>query len=996
MARRSRSLARRARRWRVGAFVVICTAVGALAASLVLPQYLSNASSTAPSTLYKTGVNLTSGSTASSADSPRGNLVGTAAPGDTLKWTISLLNSANANASVSVTDVTSDAGSYLPGSLELPPNPNPAGTLTPQHSTDGGASWKPGTPPPGATGIGFTGTLAPPGTQQLSPPFTAVQPPTLSTLGGDAFNAVLHNGLVYAVFHHWAGQVLYCARIEGGTCPGWPTDGNAQYWSSTVGTRVGTGTQFPGITAPANSTWITGDKLYWYTGLSDSSSTGLGCLDLTTTTPTSCGYLPRSGRAISNNYIGAQIGGVGMPASDGNRYSVAVNNGSADLICLKPDGSACRGYAGLLTSVDSPKIFAAVAFGDYVFANAHRVGDGPWSTYCYNITLGAPCPGWANGWVTTVGSGFGGAVFAPILSTSGAFIGVCTVPNGPSSSNLCWNLNGSFTLRAGNPYSGTGANYNPADGASGAVYARGTRVYVSNGDQVICRDFASYSGAGTVPPCAGFINVPNVRNYTVEPATELGPECLVAASDSGQITFFDGRTGARCTYSAPQNLTVAPAAYYCGSGAQSFRGWDTLALPGLTPTAYSNAFVTLRDQKGAVIAGYDNVSIAAGAGLNLSSIPTSITSITATVELVGAKDVASVATGQISISWKGEPPEFCFKTIAPPKACDAPHQDLTNSARAVVDGGTGSGGPNSNQTAPVTFVLQTPDDMCSLTVTKSSPQQQVEPGDTVHYEITLRNSGSQAFGGAVMSDDLTDVLREASFNGDHSASSGALTYTAPVLSWVGTLQPGESATITYSVTVNSPDLGDHTLVNAAVSESRGSTCTVGTADPRCTTLVRVRVIDLLWHKVDETKAKNLLTGAAWSLTPVGTAGKPIGPAIDVSDCRAESAASCTGADRDPIGGLFQLTNLGPGTYHLVETQAPVGFLIDSTPILVTISRGATTVMLPDVANKQLPVPNIPFTGGLGSDLLMSSGGGMLLLVGGLTVWHTLRRRRTTV
>jgi hypothetical protein len=67
------------------------------------------------------------------------------------------------------------------------------------------------------------------------------------------------------------------------------------------------------------------------------------------------------------------------------------------------------------------------------------------------------------------------------------------------------------------------------------------------------------------------------------------------------------------------------------------------------------------------------------------------------------------------------------------------------------------------------------------------------------------------------------VLADAHYNGDATASTGnPPTYTQPTLSWSGPLTVG--VTVTYSVTVHSPDTGDLTLDNAAVPGSNGGAC----------------------------------------------------------------------------------------------------------------------------------------------------------------------------
>ncbi|MFP3670873.1 hypothetical protein SB717_37960, partial [Priestia sp. SIMBA_032] len=81
----------------------------------------------------------------------------------------------------------------------------------------------------------------------------------------------------------------------------------------------------------------------------------------------------------------------------------------------------------------------------------------------------------------------------------------------------------------------------------------------------------------------------------------------------------------------------------------------------------------------------------------------------------------------------------------------------------------------------------------------------VTPGTKVTYTVTVTNTGTAAYttaSPASFTDDLTAVIDDATYNGD--ANNGA-TYAAPTLSWSGPLAVGATRTVTYSVTVNSPD-----------------------------------------------------------------------------------------------------------------------------------------------------------------------------------------------
>jgi fimbrial isopeptide formation D2 family protein/uncharacterized repeat protein (TIGR01451 family) len=121
-------------------------------------------------------------------------------------------------------------------------------------------------------------------------------------------------------------------------------------------------------------------------------------------------------------------------------------------------------------------------------------------------------------------------------------------------------------------------------------------------------------------------------------------------------------------------------------------------------------------------------------------------------------------------------------------------------------------------------------------VSKTVDHTTLVPGQTVTYTITVNNIGQVAYGAgeASFTDDLSQVLDDASYNGDATATAGAVSYTAPVLSWSGPLAVGGSATITYSVDVNSPDAGNQQLHNAVVTPTgSGSNCESGSTDPLC-------------------------------------------------------------------------------------------------------------------------------------------------------------------
>ena len=126
----------------------------------------------------------------------------------------------------------------------------------------------------------------------------------------------------------------------------------------------------------------------------------------------------------------------------------------------------------------------------------------------------------------------------------------------------------------------------------------------------------------------------------------------------------------------------------------------------------------------------------------------------------------------------------------------------------------------------------------AMTASPVSPAT-VTPGATVSYTITVTNSGSVAYTGAALADSLTDVLDDAAYNHDATATAGSVSYASPNLSWTGNLAVGAVATITFSVTVSNPDTGNKILASTITSATAGSSCAAGPTAPRCSVNVAV-------------------------------------------------------------------------------------------------------------------------------------------------------------
>ncbi|MBO1739252.1 isopeptide-forming domain-containing fimbrial protein [Leifsonia sp. TF02-11] len=153
----------------------------------------------------------------------------------------------------------------------------------------------------------------------------------------------------------------------------------------------------------------------------------------------------------------------------------------------------------------------------------------------------------------------------------------------------------------------------------------------------------------------------------------------------------------------------------------------------------------------------------------------------------------------------------------------------------------------------------------SYRVVKTSPATTVTPGQVVPYTITITNTGQVPYTAAdpaVFSDDLTKVLDDATYNGD--ATNGA-TVAGSTLSWSGALAVGATVTVTYSVTINTPDTGDHVLDNAVVTGPTGN-CPVGSTDPACA----VQIPTKSFHITKSASSSTTTPGATVTYTIVVT------------------------------------------------------------------------------------------------------------------------------
>jgi len=118
---------------------------------------------------------------------------------------------------------------------------------------------------------------------------------------------------------------------------------------------------------------------------------------------------------------------------------------------------------------------------------------------------------------------------------------------------------------------------------------------------------------------------------------------------------------------------------------------------------------------------------------------------------------------------------------------------------------------------------------------------------------------------ATFTDDFSQVLDDATYNGDATGTAGAVSYSAPVLSWNGPLVVGATGTITYSFTINSTG-GDGKLRNAVVSSSSGGSCFAATLGPDC------QLDSLAIHDPLASTGVSIALASVWASLLVGLGG----------------------------------------------------------------------------------------------------------------------------
>jgi uncharacterized repeat protein (TIGR01451 family) len=224
-----------------------------------------------------------------------------------------------------------------------------------------------------------------------------------------------------------------------------------------------------------------------------------------------------------------------------------------------------------------------------------------------------------------------------------------------------------------------------------------------------------------------------------------------------------------------------------------------------------------------------------------------------------------------------------------------------------------------------------------LTLTVSANNTSTTAGASVQYTVIASNTGQTTDTGVSFTDALAGVLDDAAYNGDAAATAGSVSFASPNLTWTGTLAPGATATITFSVTVNNPDTGNKLLASTITSAAVGSNCQSGSTNPSCSSSVTVSSLAITNTASVPTTAPGGVVRYTATFTNTGqTAYTGITIASNISDVLDDATPN---GDQTATSGTLTLTSSG-----ITWTGSiPVGGTVTVT--------GTVSVNNPDTGNK---------------------------------------------
>jgi uncharacterized repeat protein (TIGR01451 family)/fimbrial isopeptide formation D2 family protein len=183
------------------------------------------------------------------------------------------------------------------------------------------------------------------------------------------------------------------------------------------------------------------------------------------------------------------------------------------------------------------------------------------------------------------------------------------------------------------------------------------------------------------------------------------------------------------------------------------------------------------------------------------------------------------------------------------------------------------------------------------------PTSVANPGDVLHFQITVSNSGNGAASNVPVSDNIAPLLAHASYNAD---CSNSCSFGASTLTWtIPTIAAGGSVTLSFSVTLDATfPTGTTHLPNVVVVTGPGSNCAAGSENADCDT--------------DTTVATSVLTiDKAVSGNTGGTFNDPNNPNNPLNGLQQAKIG-------DTLTYSLHYVGAGPLTHAVITDPVPAG------------------------------------------------------------------------
>lgn len=215
---------------------------------------------------------------------------------------------------------------------------------------------------------------------------------------------------------------------------------------------------------------------------------------------------------------------------------------------------------------------------------------------------------------------------------------------------------------------------------------------------------------------------------------------------------------------------------------------------------------------------------------------------------------------------------------------------------------------------------------------------------------------------------------------DYTVDGAKITLTASGLAKVNALSASGDVSVTANLTTTVDGTQVGPIKNDASVTINGTTKPV---NPPTTNWGKLRVLK------QDASSKVALAGAEFSVY--------VKTGADCSSVSGPAAASGTTGSDGVFSQVLWVSNTNAGAdagtkdYCLVETKAPSGYVLDTTPRLVTISPVSDTVANYVFPNTKVNGPQLPLTGADGT--VWFTVGGVALIVVAAGALLVLRRRR---